>query len=568
MLKKRWRIAPPVPQSHLTRFPHLSPLIIQLLYNRGIRSPGDVQAFLEGEGSEGNPFLLKGMNEAVTRLRWAIRRGELMAVYGDFDADGVTATALLVQTLEALGGRVRPYIPNRFDEGYGLNKGALRHLAQEGMRLVVTVDCGIRSVKEVRYGRKLGLDIIVTDHHSVGEELPPATAVVNPKRKDSRYPFEELSGAGLAFKLAQALLRANRQVPVARGQVEIDEEDLLDLVALGTVADLVPLLDENRALVKRGLAKLNDPQRPGLQAMMAQAGVQPGQVDTTTIGYILGPRINAAGRLDDAIISYELLISRSPLEAGGRARELEEKNRERQRLTVETLERAREQVLAEAEEATILIAAAEDFPPGVVGLAASRLIDEFYRPAMVIELGPERSRGSARSIPEFHITDALDQCAELLIRHGGHAAAAGFTVANENLDIFLESMRRIADEQLGDLELVPTLDIDAELNPSDLNWATQALLKGLEPFGEGNPTPLFLSRRVLVREAWPVGAEGRHLKLTLSDGKYIWDAIAFRQGKRAPELSRYIDVVYSLEVNEWDDQRRLQLNVKDWRPSR
>ncbi len=568
MLKKRWRIAPPVPQSHLTRFPHLSPLIIQLLYNRGIRSPGDVQAFLEGEGSEGNPFLLKGMNEAVTRLRWAIRRGELMAVYGDFDADGVTATALLVQTLEALGGRVRPYIPNRFDEGYGLNKGALRHLAQEGMRLVVTVDCGIRSVKEVRYGRKLGLDIIVTDHHSVGEELPPATAVVNPKRKDSRYPFEELSGAGLAFKLAQALLRANRQVPVARGEVEIDEEDLLDLVALGTVADLVPLLDENRALVKRGLAKLNDPQRPGLQAMMAQAGVQPGQVDTTTIGYILGPRINAAGRLDDAIISYELLISRSPLEAGGRARELEEKNRERQRLTVETLERAREQVLAEAEEATILIAAAEDFPPGVVGLAASRLIDEFYRPAMVIELGPERSRGSARSIPEFHITDALDQCAELLIRHGGHAAAAGFTVANENLDIFLESMRRIADEQLGDLELVPTLDIDAELNPSDLNWATQALLKGLEPFGEGNPTPLFLSRRVLVREAWPVGAEGRHLKLTLSDGKYIWDAIAFRQGKRAPELSRYIDVVYSLEVNEWDDQRRLQLNVKDWRPSR
>jgi single-stranded-DNA-specific exonuclease len=561
---KRWQVAPPPPRDYTAHFPGLSPLIVQLLYNRRLRTPSEVHTFLKGDWPEDNPFRLKGMNEAVTRLRQALRRREPIAVYGDFDADGVTATALLVQTLTALDAQVQPYIPDRVDEGYGLNKGALRELAQKGVKVVVTVDCGIRATDKVAYGRDLGLDIIVTDHHSPGEELPPATAAINPKQADCRYPFEQLAGVGLAFKLAQALLRANRQIPVARSKVDLDEEDLLDLVALGTVADLAPLLEENRALVKRGLEKLNQSQRLGLQALISQAGVRPGQITATTIGYVLGPRLNAAGRLDTAMASYNLLTTSSPAEAGSLALELDRINRERQRLTVDTLERAREQVLAIGEEEKLFFVAAKDYLSGIVGLVAQRLADEFYRPSVVVELGEETSRGSCRSIREFDIITALDQCSDLLVKYGGHSAAAGFTVANANLEPLQQSLRQIATRELEGEELLPMLEIDAEVDLSEMNWATYALLEQLEPFGRGNPAPLFLSREVIVRDARVVGED--HLKLTLSDGRAVWDAIAFRQGGWAGKLPHRIDVVYTLEVNEWNEEKRLQLNVKDLRP--
>jgi len=566
-MKPKWQIAPPAPEDHLARFAQLSPLIVQLLYNRGLTAPQDVQDFLAGARPDDNPFRLKGMNQAVTRLRQAIRQGELVAIYGDFDADGVTATTLLVETLSALGARVKPYIPHRVDEGYGLNTEALSQLASQGVGVVVTVDCGIRAIEEVSYGRELGLDFIITDHHSVGEEVPPVLAVINPKQPDCRYPFQDLAGVGVAFKLAQALLRANRQVPVVKGQVGVDEEDLLDLAALGTVADLVPLLGENRSLVKRGLERLNDPQRLGVRAMIAQAGLKLGQIDATAIGFVLGPRLNAAGRLDDAATSYELLTCRSPDQAANLAQELEQLNRDRQRLTIETLERAKEQVLIAGEDEKLLFAAGEDFLAGIVGLVAGRLTEEFYRPAVVVELGPEESRGSARSIPEFNITAALDQCSDLLIKYGGHAAAAGFTVANDNLEALRKFLQELAAEQLEGVELTPTLLIDAEVELSELDWATQALLTQLEPCGYANPAPLLLSRRVSVRDARAVGTDGGHLKLTLSDGRSIWDAIAFHQGQRANRLPQHVDVVYSLEVNEWRGEKRLQLNVKDLRPS-
>jgi single-stranded-DNA-specific exonuclease len=567
---KRWQVAPPLSPDHAARLPGLSPLVVQLLYNRDLKTPSEVQAFLKGDWPEDNPFQLKGMNEAVTRLRQAIRQQEPVAIYGDFDADGVTATALLVGTLSALGAQAEPYIPHRVDEGYGLNKSALRELAQKGTKVVVTVDCGIRSISEVAYGRGLGLDIIVTDHHSPSEELPPATAAINPKQADCRYPFKKLAGVGLAFKLAQALLRANRQTPVARGKVDLGEEDLLDLVALGTVADLAPLLGENRALVTRGLERLNQPQRLGLQALISQAGVRPGQITATTIGYVLGPRLNAAGRLDTAMASYNLLTSNSLDEARRLALELGEANRQRQRLTVDTLERAREQASAIGEEERLFFVAAEDYLPGIVGLVAQRLTEEFYRPSVVVKLGPEQSRGSARSIPEFNITSALDQCSDLLVRYGGHSAAAGFTVINANLEPLQQRLRQIATHQLEGVELLPTLSIDAEVDLSEMNWATHALLKQLEPFGYGNPVPLFLSREAIVRDARVVGED--HLKMTLGDGRAtasrgVWDAIAFRQGGWAGKLPRRIDVVYTLEVNEWNEEKRLQLNVKDLRPS-
>jgi single-stranded-DNA-specific exonuclease len=564
MRSKKWHIQPPAPPDHLARFPDLPPLVVQILYNRGLTEPHQMRAFLAGEFREDNPFRLKGMNEAVTRLRQAIRAGEPIAVYGDFDVDGVTATALLVQVLTALGARVRPYIPHRVEEGYGLNCEALSQLASQGVRVVVTVDCGIRSVQEVAHGRRLGLDIIVTDHHTVPPELPPALAIINPKQPDCRYPSEDLAGVGLAFKLAQALLRVQSQVPLSDQRAEVSEEELLDLVALGAVADMVPLVGENRALVRRGLEVLNQARRVGVRSLMGAAGVEPGGMDAETISYVLGPRLNAAGRLDHAMASYWLLMSQAEEEAAKLAQDLGEKNRQRRQLTVEMLERARQEVVDRVPEVKLLFVAGRDYLAGIVGLVASKLTEEFYRPAVVVELGEGESRGSARSIPEFNIAAALDECQELLTKYGGHAAAAGFTVANANLEPLRARLGEIAARQLRDVELTPTLEIDVEVPLAEVNWATHALLSDLAPFGQANPSPLLLSRGVAVREGRCVGED--HLKLTLDDGRVAWDAIAFGQGAWAEALPSRVDIVYSLEVNEWQGKRWLQLNVKDLRP--
>jgi single-stranded-DNA-specific exonuclease len=563
---KRWQIAPPAPPSHIARFPDLSPLVVQVLYSRGITDPDDVAAFLSGGGDEVNPFTLAGVPAAVTRLRRALRAGEPIAVYGDFDADGVTATALLVQTLRALGGRVRPYIPHRVDEGYGLHMESLTRLARDGARVVVTVDCGVRALEEVAHANRLGLDVIVTDHHSVGDQLPEAVSVIDPKRADSRYPFSELAGVGVAYRLAQALLRSHRQTPVNAQETLLQEEDLWDLVALGTVADMVPLRSENRALVCQGLARINQMERVGIKALCQQAGLESGQVDAATIGYTLAPRINAAGRLARAEIAYQLLETEDTAEAEWLAGELGRLNRERQQLTRETQEHARQ--LAEVDgESPLLFAASPDFMPGIVGLVAGRLTDEFYRPVVVVEVGDQVSRGSARSIPEFHITQALDACEELLIRHGGHAAAAGFTVPNENLAELADRLRALAVEQLSGVELAPSLAVDAEVELTQMSWELQRALTQLEPCGYANPYPLFVSRNVHLLGQRAVGNDGQHLKLTLSDGQSAWDGIAFRQGEWSGKLPDYVDIAYHLEVNEWNDRQRLQLNVQDVRPA-
>jgi single-stranded-DNA-specific exonuclease len=566
---KHWEVAPLAPPSHIVHFPHLHPITVQVLYNRGISDPSDATAFLNGDQNEVNPFALQGMTTAVTRLRQALRAGEPITIYGDFDVDGVTATALMVQTLRAIGGQARPYIPHRLREGYGLNKEALTQLAADGVKVIVTVDCGVRALEEIAHANRLGLDIIVTDHHSVGTELPDAVAVIDPKRPDDPTPFGELAGVGVAYRLAQALLRTHHQIPVTTQQVRLEEKDLLDLVALGTVADLVPLLGENRTLVHRGLTHINRMERPGVEALCRQAGLKQGQIDASAIGYALGPRLNAAGRLAHAKTAYQLLETTYPAEAERLASELNQLNRERQQLTRETQERARQlSMAAEIEEKPLLLFAADpDFQAGIVGLVASRLLDEFYRPAVVVEVGQEFSRGSARSIPEFHITNALDACADLLIRHGGHAAAAGFTVSNGHLEELANRLRELAAEKLDGIELTPTLSVDAEVKLSQLSGELQQELTKLEPCGYANPSPLFLSRGVHVQNRRTVGNEGRHLKLSLSDGWTVWDAIAFRQGEWIGKLPDKIDIVYHLEANKWQDRRRLQLNVQDLRPA-
>jgi single-stranded-DNA-specific exonuclease len=567
---RRWQIPPPVPRAHLERLSDLHPLIAQILCKRGITDPEKAQDFLEGVWTFNDPYAPKDMSKAVDRLRRALRTGEAIAVYGDYDVDGVTAVALLVQVLAALGGDVAPYIPHRVDEGYGLNSEALEKLAGEGKRVVVTVDCGIRAVKEAQVARRLGLDLIVTDHHDPGGEMPAVYAAINPRQADCRYPCKELAGVGLAYKLAQGLLRAEKKVPLGQRTVTLREENLLELVALGTVADMAPLRRENRALVRQGLARLNATQRPGLQALIARAGLTPGRITADSIGWTLGPRLNAAGRVDTAWTAYNLLMSRSVEEAQPLAEELEARNRERQQITATGVQEARERIMAEGPGRLLFFVAGESFQEGVVGLIAGRIVEEFYRPALVIELKGEESKGSARSIPEFHITRALDECADLLLRYGGHKAAAGFTLQSANLESLRQRLLAAAERELAGRELTPILDIDVETPLSDLDGALYNSLQRLEPCGTGNPTPLFLSRGVKLREARPVGSEGQHLKLNLSDSRNVtWDGIGFGLGGWAEPLQgvEKVDLVYTLEANEWDGQERLQLNVRDLRPS-
>jgi single-stranded-DNA-specific exonuclease len=588
---KRWEIASRCPNDISATLSHLHPLLIQALYTRGIIDLAEVKAFLEPPLEFRDPFGMKGMTEAVARMRDAIRTGEQIVVYGDFDADGVTSTALLVQALRAFGAQVKPYIPHRIDEGYGLHCDSLDRVAAMGAKLVITVDCGIRSAREVAHGASLGMDMIVTDHHSIQKDedgrdiLPPALAVINPKQQGDMYPFKDLAGVGIAFKVAQALARVNREDPFVP-DLQLRTGDLLDLVALGTVADIAPLVGENRLLVRKGLDALNGtirtngtsethvthrgPRRPGLRALFGEASLQPGKVSAQTIGFVIGPRLNAAGRLSSAEIGYQLLSAYTEAEAHEPAAELGRLNGVRQEMTRATVEMAKRR-LAEADEEKYLKFIADDkFHPGVVGLVAGRLTEELYRPSIVAEVGERETRGSCRSIPEFNITHALDECRELLVRHGGHSAAAGFTVKNELLAELRERMERIAEEKLSKLDLAPTLKIDAELDLNELDFAVCARLAELEPHGEANPQPVFATHGVNIApgSVKVVGKEGQHLKFRAygqGNRSSEWDAIAFRMGEMARGLPGRVDLAYCVAMNDYSG--RPQLTVKDLRPA-
>jgi len=560
MHNKRWAIASlitPQAEESLIKFP---PILKQILFNRGLGSYEEAKLFLEAKPvSNNDPFQLFGMQATVERIQYALDHQEPIVIYGDYDVDGVTATALLVQALEGLGANVRGYIPNRFDEGYGLNKDALDSLRADGVKLVITVDCGIRSPNEALHARTIGLDLIISDHHHPdGLNLPPAFAVINPKQHGDPYPDKDLAGVGIAYKIAEALVSSQPAM------VSLQLNDLLDLVALGTVADLAPLVGENRSLVRKGLKQIRATKRQGLYSL---AGVAQMKIDQTTagqIGFMLGPRLNASGRLESALASLELLTTPDVMRAGQLALQLDGQNRQRQAITKTMQQQADEIAMSEDPEAFLLFAAHEDFNPGVVGLAASRLTELYYRPAIVAAKSAEETRGSCRSIPEFHITDALDLCKDLLVRHGGHAAAAGFTVKNENLPALVTRLKSIAEDQLSGRDLRQTLSADMVVPLSQLNFEVLNYLAYLEPTGYGNPDAIFVSRNVKVKSSRTVGAEGRHLKLSLEDerGATI-DSIGFRMGHLLPSLPPRVDVMYHFEVNEYNGRKSLQLNLKD-----
>jgi single-stranded-DNA-specific exonuclease len=573
MHAKRWIVAPPAAPDLLHRFNGLNPLLAQVLINRGIDDPADARAFLTDRSHTNDPFDLVDMRKAVARIRQAIKRREPIVVYGDFDADGVTSTALLVEALRRFNARVQAYIPHRIDEGYGLNSDVLERMAKAGIGLVITVDCGIRSVQEVRDASEHGLDVIVTDHHSLGPELPEAVAVVNPKRDG--YPEPMLAGVGVAFKVVQALIMAERHNAPRRersrpdwpGHIEI--ADFLDLVAIGTVADLMPLGHlENRVLVRRGLDVLNQARRPGVRALLEVAGVKPGEVSASTIGFALGPRINAAGRLDSAMLAFDLLTAPDDATAAPLAERLQQLNTLRQQKTRDAQELVREQ-LEDIADPPLIIARHTAFEPGIVGLVAGRLVEEYFRPVVVMEDGDEESRASCRSIPEFDITAALDECADLLVRHGGHALAAGFTVHRDNIPMLQDRLTEIARAKLDGKTLQPTLEIDVEVGIDDLSESLVREFEVLEPCGNGNETPTLMARACRIAHRQTVGNDKRHLKLKLvrnGNGQTL-DAIGFGLGERADSLPDVVDIAFQLEINEWNGYRNLQANLRDIRPA-
>lgn len=557
---KRWLIPPKLTLEADTALQAFPPVLRQILFNRGYANDAEARAFLKAEPNcNTDPFQMTGMRAAIERICIALKQNEPIAIYGDYDVDGVTATALLVDTLSALGADVREKIPNRFDEGYGLNNDALSQLKDEGVRLVISVDCGIRSPDEAQHARAIGLDLIITDHHHPSEGvLPPALAVINPKQPGDAYPDKDLAGVGIAYKLAEALL--SELAPNNGFQLT----SLLDLVALGTVADLAPLVGENRFLVRRGLRQIRETTRQGLFSLAAVAELNLAKVNGTDIGFRLGPRLNASGRLESALASYELLTTKDIFRAGQLAQQLEVQNRERQRITREMQAQAEVLAMAEESDAFLLFAAHQDFNAGVVGLAASRLTETYYRPSIVAHIDIDTTRGSCRSIPEFHITDALDRCADLLVRHGGHAAAAGFTVENDKLPELVSRLKSIAREKLGEQDLRPTLTADAEVPLTEVRPKMLEALKYLEPTGYGNPDAVFVSRGVRVRNARTVGGDGKHLKLYLEDDhRMTHDAIGFRLGHLQPELHERVDIMYTYEINEFNGRVNYQLNLKD-----
>lgn len=558
---QRWVILEPPGPKIREELKKYSALEQQLLYSRGIISGADAGQFLDPDYLESHdPFELKDMEKAVQRVQQAKQGGEKVVVYGDYDADGATATSLLIETLRIMELDVDWYIPDRFAEGYGLNLGAIQKLSERGTTLIITVDCGIRAHEQVEFAKQNGIDIIISDHHLPAQTLPAALAVINPSLPEQAYPFQHLAGVGVAYKISQAL-----------HQVEELEEPShqLDLVAIGTVADIVSLLGENRSLVQRGLHMLNiSPRRLGIATLISVAGFTDRTIDAGTIGFGLAPRINAAGRMEKADIPVRLLLTSDEGEALELAETLESLNRRRRKLTTETQSVIMEQLELKEEVPDLILAVDESFHEGVIGLSASKIVDKYYRPTLIAKSGPDITKGSARSIPEFDITEALSKCADILDKFGGHRMAAGFSVPTEQLEEFRLRLLELVDEVFAGEVPEPHLKIDAVVNFQQMDENILLFMDRMEPFGASNPKPLFAVNNVDVHDRRPVGAGKTHLKLTLGQPGKWFDAIAFQQGHLADTLSRKVDIAFNFERNEYQGVSTMQLNIQDIRDSR
>jgi single-stranded-DNA-specific exonuclease len=563
--KARWNISEADAEQveNLAQELRIEPLLARLLIARGMIDKEQANAFLH-EGTDWNhdPFLLDGMGEAVKRIRQALDQGEKIRIYGDYDADGVSSTVLMIHLLKQLNATFDYYIPHRVHEGYGLNNMALDLAVEQGVQLIITVDTGISAVEEIAYAKKLGLDMIVTDHHEPPDLLPQACTIINPKKPGCPYPFKQLAGVGVALKLAQALL----------GRWP---EELLEFAAIGTVADLMPLLDENRMIVKQGLKRMQLSSNAGLRALFDVAGVNMKDVNATHIGFALAPRINASGRLDRADEAVRLLTTDNEQDAERMAFEMDMLNKERQRIVDEMSKQALAMVEERKPEPLkrVLVLAHEDWNVGVVGIVASKLVDRFYRPTLILGIDKETglAKGSARSIAGFDLFQALNHCQDLLDHFGGHQAAAGMTLAKEHLPELERRLNVLAEEWLCQDDFIPRMQVDMVCSLEEIGVATVQQLELLGPFGMGNPTPKIVISNAVCKELRAIGKEQQHIKITLrtarEESAATLDAVGFNKSGMLPWISSTacLDVLGELSINEWNGVRKPQVMIQDMR---
>ncbi|MBI3328153.1 MAG: single-stranded-DNA-specific exonuclease RecJ [Nitrospinae bacterium] len=569
---KRWQVAAGDRrlEEKLAATLQIRPLAARLLVNRGITTIEGARTFLDPSLQRlHDPFQMRGMSEAVERLTRSLHAQEPIVIYGDYDVDGITATSVLSWFFRDIGVPVPYYLPHRMREGYGLNPDAVRKLAQRGARVLITVDCGITGHEEVRLARSLGMDVIVTDHHQVPPELPEAVAVLNPHQPGCSYPSKELSGVGIAFKLAMALRSRLRQEAVWREKVP-NLRRHLDLVALGTVADVAPLADENRILVRHGLRELTRSEKLGLQALKRVAGIEGREMGPGQVGFMLAPRLNAAGRLAAAKAGVELLLSDRVAGAEKLARYLDSINRERQAVQAQIYQEAKAAIEAEgeAEGRWAIVLASEGWHPGVVGIVASKIVEEYGRPTILIGLAGDTGKGSGRSIAAFHLYRALQACQQHLVGFGGHEHAAGLSIRREQVPAFRETLNRIAGEQLTATACTPLLEIDAEVRLDAIDEPLLDFMARLEPCGAGNPQAVLLARGVEIQgEPTAVGQTQQHLRLTLRQGNTLLRGIGFGMGGLLAQVrGGRFDIAFTPERHLWNEREERQALLRDLKP--
>ncbi|MBI3952555.1 MAG: single-stranded-DNA-specific exonuclease RecJ [Candidatus Doudnabacteria bacterium] len=548
----------------ILNLPQYPAFILKLLALRGLVDEEKIRDFLDPDYNKlHDPFLFKDMQKAADRIWKAIGKQEQVTIYADYDADAITAASVVFLALKKAGAKVAAYIPDRFTEGYGLNPEAIGKIGQTETKLIITVDCGTNAAQEAKLCQELGIDLIITDHHEITGELPKAFALINPKNPADNYAFSFLTGVGVAYKLVQALSVAptmrSGQPAMAAGW----EKWLLDLVAIGTVADCQSLTGENRILVSFGLKVLKKTKWPGLSALMKVAGVNPEKIDAFALGFLLAPRINAAGRIAHANAAFELLTSQNPSEAEAYALQLNDLNQHRQMLTQQILSEAKAQVEMSLDK-KVLVACGDNWPKGVVGLVAGKLAEEYCRPVLVLEKGEVYATGSGRSAANFDLVAALNFCKDHLYKYGGHTQAAGFTLTIQNLDLFHQKMLEYA-ESINYVSSPAAIELDAVIKPSDLNWTNFDFIQQFGPFGYGNHKPKFASYGLNILDYRLVGNASQHLKMKLGLGQHTLDAIAFNQGFLASKLTigGNIDAAFELSANEWNGNKSLELKILD-----
>lgn len=559
----RWMLAPDPDVALINRLQlstKLPPEVIRILVNRQIDTPEQIKQFLHPTMEDlKDPFSMKGMAGAVDRVTEALFANEKIMVYGDYDVDGITATALLYMVLNKLGAQVSYYLPNRLVEGYGLSPDGIEEATSQSIRLIITVDTGITAVEEVEYARDRGIDVVVTDHHEPGESLPKAVAIVNPKQPGCTYGGE-LSGVGVAFKFCQALYQR-----LSQNEQELHEH--LDLVALGTSADIVPLVGENRVLTRFGIRQISRTTKPGLKSLVFVSGLMGKEIGTGQVVFILAPRINALGRLGDAKQAIRLLSTRDESQAQSIARTLDNENRRRKDIDEQTLREALDQMIGKVDVNTdkAIVLSAEGWHQGVIGIVASRLVEKFHLPTVMIAISDGEGKGSARSIPGFHLCEALKECESHLLRYGGHKYAAGLSIKPDQIEQFRIKFKEVSARILSADDVVPKLHIDCELELEDITDEFVTAIEEFSPFGPQNMRPVFLTRNCeVLGQAYQVGSN--HLKLKLRKGNAVIDVIGFGFGDRAREISDrgcLVDVVYTVEYNTYNDQTRIQMRLKD-----